>query len=36
MALAFNKRGGPADADLAASVTVSIGEFQALVAKAGA
>lgn len=34
--IAINEKGGAADADLAASVTVSIGEFQALVAKAGA
>lgn len=34
--IAVNEKGGAADADLAASVTLSIGEFQALVAKAGA
>lgn len=34
--IAANEKGGAADADLAASVTLSIGEFQALVAKAGA
>lgn len=34
--IAVNEKGGVADADLAASVTLSIGEFQALVAKAGA
>lgn len=34
--IAVNEKGGAADADLAASVTISIGEFQALVAKAGA
>ena len=34
--IAVNEKGGAADADLAASVTISIGQFQALVAKAGA
>ena len=34
--IAVNEKGGVADADLAASVTLSIGEFQALVTKAGA
>lgn len=33
--IAVNEKGGAADADLAASVTISIGDFQALVAKAG-
>lgn len=33
--IAVNEKGGAAEADLAASVTLSIGEFQALVAKAG-
>lgn len=33
--IAVNEKGAAAEADLAASVTLSIGEFQALVAKAG-
>ncbi len=32
--IALNDKGGAADADLAASVTISIGEFQSLIAKA--
>ena len=34
--IAVNEKGGAADSDLAASVTISIGQFQALIAKAGA
>ncbi|MDD5863777.1 MAG: hypothetical protein PUD80_03950 [Firmicutes bacterium] len=34
--IAVNEKHAPADADLAASVTISIGEFQALIAKAAA
>lgn len=34
--IAVNEKGAAADADLAASVTLSLGEFQTLIAKAGA
>ena len=34
--IALNEKAAPADADLAASVTISIGDFQALIAKAAA
>ena len=34
--IAVNEKAAPADADLAATVTISIGDFQALIAKAAA
>ena len=34
--IALNEKAAPTDADLAASVTISIGDFQALIAKAAA